>query len=142
MHVSRQPCLITRLSPSVHPRKPCSQSYQHVDADLEINGPAADLWATGVLLFEMLFGELPFCVDETLPLPDAPACVPDDEKSAWQQYEAVRRLHQAWVGHDMQLLLYAPGDGFLACMQFSGACLCLVHYASCCHGLRQYMLLW
>ena len=66
--------------------------------EMKINGPAADQWACGIVMFQLLTGELPFLSGNTKPLPQAPASVVGEEfKRQWQLYEEMRNLHRQWV---------------------------------------------
>ena len=77
-------------------------------SDIKINGPAADFWASGVVLFELLTGDLPFVlVSKTKRLlmslvgkkvlPMAPPTVHLEDQQQWQELEAMRLLHHQWV---------------------------------------------
>ena len=65
--------------------------------EMMINGPAADFWAAGVVLFQLLTGELPFMYETVALLPKAPESVEEDSRLKWQQYETMRELHHQWV---------------------------------------------
>ena len=87
------------------PEQLLSLQLQYADSgdeeeDLLINGPLSDMFSAGVVLFELLTGELPFepteeQEEETEGL--APESVPEEYKETWEEYEAMRRLHNDWV---------------------------------------------
>ena len=66
--------------------------------EMMINGPAADQWASGVVIFQLLTGDLPFIPGKTKPLPEAPRhLVEENDRHDWQLYEHMRYLHCQWV---------------------------------------------
>ena len=65
--------------------------------ETKINGPAADQWASGVVMFQLLTGDLPFIPGKTKPLPLAPKQLDEDDQHDWQLYEDMRYLHRQWV---------------------------------------------
>ncbi len=61
---------------------------------LLINGPSADWWAVGIVLFELLTGELPFRGKAAT---KAPEYINSLCKEQWEDYEGVLQAHQSWV---------------------------------------------
>ena len=59
---------------------------------LLINGPSADWWAVGVVLFELLTGEMPFRGKAAT---KAPECIVSHCKKQWEDYEDVLQGHQS-----------------------------------------------
>ncbi len=64
------------------------------DPGLLINGPSADWWAVGIVLFELLTGELPFRGKAAT---KAPEYINSLCKEQWEDYEGVLQAHQSWV---------------------------------------------
>ncbi len=68
------------------------------DPGLLVNGPSADWWAVGIVLFELLTGELPFRGKA------APECLDSHCKKQWEDYEDMLQAHQSWVSMPCSLL--------------------------------------
>ena len=64
------------------------------DPGLLINGSSADWWAVGIVLFELLTGELPFHGKAAT---KAPEHIVSHCKEQWEDYEGVLQAHQSWV---------------------------------------------
>jgi len=61
-----------------------------------VNGPSADWWSVGVVLFSLLTGELPFS-DEGPTEREAPVNVPSHCRAQWEDYQCVLEEQQIWV---------------------------------------------
>ena len=64
------------------------------DPGLLINGPSADWWAIGIVLFELLTGEVPFCGKAAT---KAPECIDSLCKEQWEDYKDGLQGHESWV---------------------------------------------
>ncbi len=69
------------------------------EAGVQINGPSADFWAVGMVLYELLTGELPFDSRNKCAARKAPTYVYSECKSQWEDYVFVLDLQQTWVSH-------------------------------------------
>ena len=85
------------------------------DPGLLIDGFAADYWAVGIVLFELLTGELPFPGKTAT---EAPECLDSLCKEQWEDYEGVLQAQQSWVS--MTLLTASPTPPILWAFQAVG----------------------
>ncbi len=73
------------------------QQYEGAEwDDALVNGPSADWWSVGVVLFFLLTGDLPFS-DEGPVVKEAPVTVPSHCRAQWQDYQRVLEEQQIWV---------------------------------------------
>ncbi|KAL0045200.1 hypothetical protein WJX82_000449 [Trebouxia sp. C0006] len=70
------------------------EEFDVTEPGLLINGPSADWWAVGIVLFELLTGELPFPGKAAA---KAPEYINSLCKEQWEDYEGVLQAHQSWV---------------------------------------------
>ena len=70
------------------------QGFDVAEPGLLINGPSADWWAVGIVLFELLTGDLPFRGKAAT---KAPEYINSLCKEQWEDYEGVLQAHQSWV---------------------------------------------
>ena len=78
----------------------CLQLQQEGTADAAhalINGPSADWWSVGVVLYELLTGERPCDNQPCSSVNKAPDNVPSHGKAQWEDYECVLTCHRTWV---------------------------------------------
>ncbi len=70
---------------------------QDMSAEVMINGPSADWWAVGCVLFEILTGEGPFNSKDCPAAVEVPQTVSAEGRAQWKVYEHMRQAQQTWV---------------------------------------------
>ena len=75
----------------------CQFEGRDISAGVPINGPSADWWAVGCVLFEILTGELPFKSKDCPAAVEAPQTVPVESRPQWEVYESMLQAQQTWV---------------------------------------------
>lgn len=94
------PCGATTAYASPEQLRSLQSQYQgHDDAeDILINGHSSDIFSTGVVLYEMLTGELPFVLTKEHFEEDlTPDSVPNSLVAKWDEYDAMLRVLDEWV---------------------------------------------
>ena len=75
------------------------QGLLRVCSGIAINGPAADYWGAGIVVYKFLTGHLPFDCKDSLTASKAPTYVLSRHQPYWEAYESILHLQQTWVCH-------------------------------------------
>ncbi|DBA75319.1 TPA: hypothetical protein ACH3X1_010591 [Trebouxia sp. C0004] len=70
------------------------EDFDLAEPGLWTNGPSADWWAVGIVLFELLTGEVPFCGKAAT---KASENIDSLCKEEWEDHEGVLQAHQSWM---------------------------------------------
>ena len=67
---------------------------EDIPAEVLINGPFADWWAVGCVLFEILTGKVPFNSMDCPAAVEVSQTVPAESRAQWEVYEHMRQAQQ------------------------------------------------
>ena len=64
-----------------------------------VNGPAADTWSAGIVMFKVLTGQLPFELKPGFkhPMHSGGAAMPERLQKRWEEHEDMLCSHAYWV---------------------------------------------
>ena len=97
LDVTPQGCTIAYAAPEV--LRSLQQQCEGLQATNDtLNGPSADFWSAGVVLYELLTGELPFDTKGRVTSEMAPEHLHTHCKDDWEEYHSTLVLQQHWVG--------------------------------------------
>ena len=65
--------------------------------DTLVNGPSADWWSVGVVLFSLLTEEMPLSDEQSPTAREAPVTVPSHCRAQWEDHQCVLEGQQTWV---------------------------------------------
>ncbi len=97
---------------------------EDISAEVLINGPSADWWAVGCVLFEILTGEVPFNSKDYPAAVEVPQTVPVESRAQWEVYDHMRQVQQTWVSLLTAAVLCASCN---AICNAASCCLCAQH---------------